>query len=75
MILKLQKDATPIDFSYAVHTKVGDAATGCEINGKNSPLQSTLINGDVVKDNYFKKSYHHHCIGLHQQKLVKLGLQ
>ena len=49
MIIKLPKDATPIDFSYAVHTKVGDAATGCEINGKNSPLQSTLINGDVVK--------------------------
>ena len=49
MIIKLPKDATPIDFSYAVHTKVGDAATGCEINGKNSPLQSILINGDVVK--------------------------
>ena len=49
MIIKLPKDATPIDFSYAVHTKVGDAAIGCEINGKNSPLQSTLINGDVVK--------------------------
>ena len=49
MIIKLPKDATPIDFSYAVHTKVGDAATGCEINGKNSPLQSTLINGDVVR--------------------------
>ena len=49
MIIKLPKDATPIDFSYAVHTKVGDAATGCQINGKNSPLQSTLINGDVVK--------------------------
>ena len=49
MIIKLPKDATHIDFSYAVHTKVGDAATGCEINGKNSPLQSILINGDVVK--------------------------
>ena len=49
MIIKLPKDATPIDFSYAVHTKIGDAATGCEINGKSSPLQSTLVNGDVVK--------------------------
>ena len=49
MIIKLPKYATPIDFSYAVHTKIGDAAIGCEINGKECPLQSTLINGDVVK--------------------------
>tara|TARA_Y100001935_G_scaffold208492_1_gene178076 strand:+ start:16 stop:1761 length:1746 start_codon:yes stop_codon:yes gene_type:complete len=49
MIIKLPKNATPIDFSYAVHTKIGDAAIGCEINGKESALQSTLVNGDVVK--------------------------
>ncbi len=49
MIIKLPKHATPIDFSYAVHTKIGDAAIGCEINGKESALQSTLVNGDVVK--------------------------
>ncbi len=49
MIIKLPKHATPIDFSYAVHTKIGDAAIGCEINGKESPLQSSLVNGDVVK--------------------------
>ena len=48
-IIKLPKDATPIDFAYAVHTKVGDTAIGCEINGKESPLQSILRNGDVVK--------------------------
>ena len=48
-IIKLPKDATPIDFAYAVHTQIGDTAIGCEINGKESPLQSTLANGDVVK--------------------------
>jgi len=48
-IIKLPKDATPIDFAYAVHTQIGDTAIGCEINGKQSPLQSTLTNGDVVK--------------------------
>ena len=48
-VIKLPKDASPIDFAYAVHTKIGDAATGCEINGKESPLQSSLRNGDVVK--------------------------
>ena len=48
-VIKLPKDATPIDFAYAVHTQVGDTAIGCEINGKDSPIQSVLRNGDVVK--------------------------
>ena len=47
-VIKLPKDATPIDFAYAVHTKIGDTAIGCEINGKNSPLQSSLKNGDMI---------------------------
>ena len=48
-VIKLPKNATPIDFAYAVHTQVGDTAIGCEINGKESPLQSILTNGDVIK--------------------------
>jgi len=48
-VIKLPKDATSIDFAYAVHTKVGDNAIGCEINGNSSELQSILRNGDVVK--------------------------
>jgi len=48
-IIKLPKDASPIDFAYAVHTQIGDTAIGSEINGKESALQSTLTNGDVVK--------------------------
>jgi len=48
-IIKLPKDATPIDFAYAVHTQIGDTAISCEINGKQSPLQSILTNGDVIK--------------------------
>ena len=48
-VIKLPKDATPIDFAYAVHTKIGDTATGCEINGNKSELQSILRNGDRVK--------------------------
>ncbi len=47
-VIKLPKDATPIDFAYAVHTQIGDTAISCEINGKESPLQSSLRNGDVV---------------------------
>ena len=48
-IIKLPKNATPIDFAYAVHTQIGDAAVGCEINGNERALQSILRNGDVVK--------------------------
>ena len=48
-VIKLPKGATPIDFAYAVHTKVGDSLTSCEINGRGSPIQSLLQNGDLVK--------------------------
>ena len=48
-VIKLPKDATPIDFAYAVHTQIGDSAIKCEINGKESPLQSLLHNGDMIK--------------------------
>ena len=47
-VIKLPKNATPIDFAYAVHTKVGNTAIGCEINGNKSELQSILRNGDTV---------------------------
>ena len=48
-VIKLPKNATPIDFAYAVHTKVGDSAIGCNINGRESTLQADLKNGDMVK--------------------------
>ena len=48
-VIKLPKNGTPIDFAYAVHTKIGDTAIGCEINGKSQPLQTILKNGDLVK--------------------------
>ena len=47
-VIKLPKDATAIDFAYAVHTKIGNTAIGCEVNGNKSELQTTLRNGDRV---------------------------
>jgi GTP diphosphokinase / guanosine-3',5'-bis(diphosphate) 3'-diphosphatase len=47
-VIKLPKDATPIDFAYAVHTKIGNSAVSCKINGNDGELQSILYNGDVV---------------------------
>jgi len=49
VVIKLPKDATPIDFAYAVHTNIGNTAIGCRINGRDSALQSTLYNGDTVE--------------------------
>ena len=48
-VIKLPIDATPIDFAYAVHTKIGDSAIGCYVNGTEKTLQKTLKNGDMVK--------------------------
>ncbi len=47
-VIKLPKDATAIDFAYAVHTKIGNSAVSCEINGNKSELQTILRNGDRV---------------------------
>ena len=48
-VIKLPRYATPIDFAYAVHTKIGDSAIGCNINGRESTLQTILKNGDMIK--------------------------
>ena len=47
-VIKLPKNATSIDFAYAVHTKIGNSATGCTINGNTATLQTILKNGDLV---------------------------
>jgi len=47
-VIKLPKYATPIDFAYAVHTKIGNHTIACKVNGNDSELQSVLHNGDVV---------------------------
>ena len=48
-VIKLPKNATAIDFAYAVHTKIGNSTIGCEINGNKAELQEILRNGDRVK--------------------------
>ena len=48
-VIKLPLNATPIDFAYAVHTKIGNSAVGCSVNGTYKTLQCILKNGDMVK--------------------------
>ncbi|GGX59292.1 guanosine-3',5'-bis(diphosphate) 3'-pyrophosphohydrolase [Litorimonas cladophorae] len=48
-LIALPRGASPIDFAYAVHTKVGDTCIGAIVNGREVPLRTRLENGDVVK--------------------------
>jgi GTP diphosphokinase / guanosine-3',5'-bis(diphosphate) 3'-diphosphatase len=46
---QMPKGATPVDFAYAVHTKLGDQTVGAKINGRLMPLRTQLENGDTVE--------------------------
>ncbi|WP_189496749.1 RelA/SpoT family protein [Algimonas arctica] len=48
-LISLPRGATPLDFAYAVHTKVGDTCIGAVVNSSRVPLRTQLRNGDVVK--------------------------
>ncbi len=48
-VLDLPKDATPVDFSYRIHSDVGHKTVGALVNGRIVPLNTKLNNGDIVE--------------------------
>ncbi len=48
-VLDLPKNATPVDFSYRIHSDVGHKTVGALINGRIVPLNTKIKNGDIVE--------------------------
>ncbi len=48
-LIALPRNATPVDFAYAVHSGIGDTCVGAKVNGRVVPLRTILQNGDQVE--------------------------
>lgn len=48
-IIDLPEEATPIDFAYAIHSEIGNAAIGAKADSKIIPLDQTIENGQVIE--------------------------
>ncbi len=48
-VVQLPKGATPIDFAYSIHTRIGNSCVGAKIDGIRVPLWTRLKNGQSVE--------------------------
>ncbi len=47
-VVKLPRGATPIDFAYSIHTRIGHSCVGAKVDGIRVPLWTRLKNGQSV---------------------------
>ena len=47
-VVKLPRGATPLDFAYVIHTRIGDSCVGAKVDGIRVPLWTRLRNGQSV---------------------------
>ena len=55
-VIELPRGATPLDFAYRIHTKVGETTVGAIVNNNIVPLNYELKDNDIVKINTNKSS-------------------
>ncbi|MFP4326436.1 MAG: RelA/SpoT family protein [Paracoccaceae bacterium] len=48
-VVKLPRGATPLDFAYAIHTRIGSACVGAKVDGLRVPLWTRIKNGQSVE--------------------------
>jgi guanosine-3',5'-bis(diphosphate) 3'-pyrophosphohydrolase len=48
-VVQLPKGATPLDFAYAIHTRIGDSCVGAKVDGVRVPLWTRMRNGQSVE--------------------------
>ncbi|QBY02288.1 bifunctional (p)ppGpp synthetase/guanosine-3',5'-bis(diphosphate) 3'-pyrophosphohydrolase [Rhodophyticola sp. CCM32] len=48
-VVKLPKGATPLDFAYSIHTRIGHSCVGAKVDGIRVPLWTRLKNGQSVE--------------------------
>jgi len=48
-VVQLPRGASPIDFAYAIHTRIGSACVGAKVDGRRVPLWTRLRNGQSVE--------------------------
>jgi GTP pyrophosphokinase len=79
-IIVLPKGATVLDFAYTIHSEVGNHAIGAKVNGADSQLETTLLNGDQVEiitdqNSFPKYSWYNHIVTIKAKTHIRKAIE